>query len=161
MIEETLANEIQPVPAPLKLKWVTLDNGEVEIRLGKAAIATDGDDQWARMGRFASKMPNRMSSLAWIGAGTAIGPRLCRGRMNGAAKMDIYELRQPIINKLATKYQSQATNWNFVVGDYKATLALAGLYEVIVYDIDEPADSALLQAHLAPGGTVFGSMNVG
>ena len=148
MSEEVLATEdYTPPPEQRRLRVITDQQGFRHVVLGNATIASDTDDQVAAMARHVVAMPARPNTVAWIGGGLCVGPRIARGKVRD--RQDVYELR-PQLQRFCPNYAT------FIVGDWSTTLA--GLYDVIVYDLGELSDNdrVLLNQHLAPGGMLLG-----
>lgn len=126
------------------------------IRTEDSPIATQADDQVARMARLAMRIANQRlpntARVAHIGGGFCVLPRILDLRRWGT--QDIYEIEQRIVDKALERWPNRP--WTFIVGDWHATLT--GLYDVIVYDLGELSDNDrdLLNQHLAPGGMLLG-----
>ena len=80
-------------------------------------------------------------TVAWIGGGLCIGPRLFDG-----AVQTVYE----ILPALKTFCPEGVT---FVPGDWRDTLT--GKYDVIIYDLGGDVPREHLAKHLTPGGIVL------
>ena len=146
MIEDELPDEVVvPPPETLKVRVIREPNGTRHLLVGNRTEASDSPDQWAAVAKHVAAFPARPETVAWIGGGFCIGPRIARGRVR--TRQDVYELR-PLLAKYCPAYAT------FVPGDYRTTLT--GLYDVIVYDIGDAPDRATLETHLNPGGLLLG-----
>ena len=148
MSEELLATEdYTPPPEQRRLRVITDQQGFRHVILGNTTIASNTDDQVAAMARHVMAMPARPTTVAWIGGGLCIGPRIARGKVRD--RQDVYELR-PALERFCPAYAT------FIPGDWHATLT--GQYDVIVYDLGELTDNdrERLTTHLAAGGVLLG-----
>ena len=80
-------------------------------------------------------------SIAWIGGGFCIGPRLFVG-----AKSTVYEI-EPDLREFCPE------GVEFIPGDDRDTLT--GTYDVIVYDLGGDVPRETLLKHLKPGGVIL------
>jgi hypothetical protein len=138
----------------LETRTKTVDDSLVERRhpeghrvlmRGDRSIASDGEADLARAARFAIDLKvARGAAVAIIGGGLCVLPRVLRGR---GYTQHVYEI-EPALDRYCPDYAT------FIPGDYRTTLT--GLYDAIVYDLGDPADTALLNAHLNPGGLLLG-----
>jgi hypothetical protein len=148
MSEELLATEDYAPPLEQRrLRVITDQQGFRHVLCGQTTIASDTDDQVAAMARHVMAMPARPTSVAWIGAGLCIGPRIARGRVRD--RQDVYEIREAL-GRFCPNYAT------FILGDWHDTLT--GQYDVIVYDLADLSnnDRDRLTMHLAAGGVLLG-----
>jgi hypothetical protein len=107
-----------------------------------SCIAAEDPAQYASLVTWALRVaPITGKSIAWIGGGFAVGPRLFTD-----AKNDVYEI-EPGMQQFCPK---EAT---FILGDYQDTLR--GTYDVIIYDLGGDTPEEFLSRHLNPGGVIL------
>ena len=82
-------------------------------------------------------------SIAWIGGGFCVGPRLFVG-----AKSTVYEI-EPDLREFCPG------DAEFMVGDYRETMT--GTYDIIIYDLGGDVPRGHLSNHLTPGGVILPS----
>ena len=85
--------------------------------------------------------PIEGKSIAWIGGGFCVGPRLFVG-----AKSTVYEI-EPALAEFCPE------GVEFVAGDWRDTLS--GKYNCIVYDLGGETPYAELEKFLEPGGIIL------
>lgn len=121
----------------------------------RKVIADDDPSSVLRLSKWLTRIvrfgPRTTHSIAFIGGGFCVLPGWVSLRR--WATIDVYEIEQDIIDWNNTN-NPLAGQFNFIVGDYLTTLT--GTYEVIVYDLVDPPDEALLNSHLAAGGLLLG-----
>jgi hypothetical protein len=113
---------------------------------GSALVCDDSDDTFARAAKFAIQAGNlRQKTVAWIGGGFGIGPRV----------FDVSNCTQTIYEIEPALSEFCPINVTFVPGDWKATLS--GLFDIIVFDLGTPTpeDILLLDAHLELNGRLL------
>ena len=85
--------------------------------------------------------PINGKSIAWIGGGFHVGPRLFVG-----AKSTVYEI-EPDFREFCPE------GVEFIPGDWRDTIT--GTYDVIVYDLGGDVPRETLMRHLKPGGVIL------
>ena len=123
-----------------EVRIIVGDRGERHYLVDGGAIATEGDDQVARMAWIAMQIPLG-ASVAWIGGGFCIGPRLSMGR-----KQTVYEI-EPALREFCPE------GVEFVPGDWRDTIS--GKYDVIVFDLGGDVPRETLAKYLNPGGVLL------
>jgi len=141
MSERILYERTEPQPDRRVVGTIIGEPGNRSYLINGAAVATEGDDQTAKMARFVMEM-SLPASIAWIGGGFCIGPRLVVA-LCGADQI-VYEI-EPALAEFCPKGAT------FIPGDYRTTLT--GKYDVIVYDLGGEVPD--LTAHLNPGGMIL------
>lgn len=140
-MSEILATEVD---APVRTRSLRVEPGPPrQLLLGDEVLATEDLVEWGRMAQQVVRMPPGCT-VAWIGSGFCLGPRIARGRVG---RQTVYEKR-PAVARFIPSFCTT------VVGDYRS--ALTGTFDVIVYDVGDEPDRELLNAHLAPGGLLLG-----
>ena len=140
----------EDVPATTRrLLWVDTSNGwPVVFSHSLGVIAAEDVAQLAFLARCQlAASPLRGKSVAWIGGGTCLGPRLFQ---ECGCIQTVYEI-EPALAEFCPHAVS------FVLGDWRKTLA--GKYDLIVYDLGEKVPRNDLTAHLKPGGVIFPPRN--
>jgi hypothetical protein len=140
-MSEVLEGRTREVDDSLRLVIHAGDGHRVVMR-GERGVADDGDFTWARSARFAASVPPSAHTIAVIGGGLCVLPRLLRW-----ASVTVYEI-EPALRRFCPN------GVVFVPGDWKNTLS--GPYDVIVYDVGDTPDRSLLEQHLARGGVLLG-----
>jgi hypothetical protein len=131
--------------------WIrTDDRGRHTLYVGQSAEATEEDDQVAAMARhvFAAS-PLTGKTVAWIGGGFCIGPRLFS---IASCKQTVYEI-EPALERFCPD------GITFIPGDWRDNLT--GKFDVIVYDLGGPIPYDILAQHLNPGGIILPKANDG
>jgi len=82
-------------------------------------------------------------SVAWIGGGFCIGPRVFA--ISGCTQ-DVYEI-EPSLSEFCPQ------DVTFIPGDYRDTMR--GRYDVIVFDLGGEIPVEFLSRHLKPGGRII------
>ena len=136
----------QTIPAKeVPAVWVDDSSGTTQIFTSRGdCVHSDNDDFVARVARFAlSASPIEGKSVAWIGGGLCIGPRLFA---IASCKQTVYEI-EPALAEFCPE------DVKFVPGDWKDTIN--GSYDVIVYDLGGDVPREVLAKHLNPGGVIL------
>lgn len=108
-------------------------------------IATDQAETYERAARFALDcgVLDPSKTVAWIGGGLCIGPRLFA--MTGCVQ-DVYEI-EPALREFCPEGVA------FAAGDYRETMR--GSYDVIVYDLGGVVPRDFLTRYLTPNGILL------
>jgi spermidine synthase len=153
MTEEVLQVRTRQIVEQDTLRVRHEDNGRFTILSGLRELASDHDawlaDQAIRCLQITKPQNAR---IAHIGGGLCILPRLLRRR---GYVQHIYELEPKVIEWATAKFAPESATWTFVQGDYLTTLT--GNYDVIAYDLSQPANVPFLQSHLSAGGLLIGA----
>lgn len=73
-----------------------------------------------------------------------------------ASETVILEIEQGIADYGQRTYiDTGRYNWRIVVGDYRTTLPLEGMFDVILFDDADVLDRNLVKAHIVPGGMLL------
>ena len=120
-------------------------NGDYwRIWYGNGLLADDSKDTLARSAEFAMEAgPLTGRSIAWIGGGLCVGPRLFA---IAECKQVVYEI-EPALKEFCPD------GIEFIPGDWWETIS--GRYDVIVYDLGGPVPRETLALFLAPGGVIL------
>ena len=111
---------------------------------GNACVSDDGEGTLARCASWAISLGNLQGkTVAWIGGGFCIGPRLFA---IADCKQTVYEI-EPALREFCPE------GVEFVAGDYRDTLT--GLFDVIVYDLGGEVPRETLSRHINPGGKIL------
>lgn len=114
------------------------------IFYGETLIADSGPESFQRAAEWAlAAAPLKGKTVAWIGGGFCIGPRLFT---IADCQQTVYEI-EPTLAEFCPK------GITFVVGDYQDTLK--GQFDVIVYDWNWDIPYDHLSKHLNPGGVIL------
>jgi len=112
---------------------------------GDRGVCDDNQDTYARAAKFAIDANPAGKSVAWIGGGLCVGPKVFA---IAGCRQTVYEI-EPALAEFCPE------GVRFVPGDWQATIR--GQFDVIVYDLGGEVDKALLTPHLAPGGLILGA----
>ena len=117
-------------------------------------LASENTEEFARMAelmiRLAGLTLERPPTIAFIGCGFAIAPRLAN--LRSWDRFDIFEKEIEITRKMTQLFPDHAAKWNFIIGNYRDMLS--STYSVIFYDLqrdldDAPDDLAFLEGQTA------------
>ena len=112
------------------------------VMLGTINICIESESEIDRYKTLREETGDLASkSVAWIGGGMCIGPRLFDG-----AKQTVYEI-------LPALKQFCPEGVKFIPGDWRDTIS--GHYDVIVYDLGGDVPRETLAEFLAPGGVIL------
>jgi spermidine synthase len=152
MTEEVLLSRTRQVVEDDTLRSREIDGFTTLLR-GRQEVASDHPLWMAEQAYRCLQIAKPQNSrVAHIGGGLCILPRLLRRR---GYVQHIYELEQKFIDKATAKFAPESATWTFVQGDYLTTLT--GNYDVIAYDLSQPANVPFLQSHLSAGGLLIGA----
>lgn len=152
MADEVIESEIQTVSTEVGLHFN--DDGYEKISKHGVIIAAESDGELAIYARICLRAyynRGQAKKIAYIGAGTMVCPRLLRSFFG---THDVYEIEQGLVTWLQSKPRYNGP-WNYIVGDYRNTFPLSGMYDVIIYDLDTKMDRTLLMAHLNVDGLLL------
>jgi len=138
--------ESESVPATSKpTVWVDGEPGDRKILTSdRGCLAAEDQDCYARAARFAiASSPLVGKSVAWIGGGLCVGPRLFA---IADCTQDVYEI-EPSLREFCP--QSAV----FVSGGWEDTLNK--MYDLIIWDIDDNPPYAKLARWLSPNGKII------
>lgn len=129
------------------------DGMTVEIHAGEGfrmvmrdgmCVCSDGHDAHDRAAVFlAAATPLTGKSVAWIGGGMCVGPRLFS--LSNCAQT-VYEI-EPALAEFCPE------GIKFVPGDWRTTLS--STYDLIIYDLGEDVPTAALSQFLSPNGLIL------
>ena len=125
--------------------WVDDSTGTTQIFTSRAdCVHSDNDDSVARVTRFAlAAIPFDGKTVAWIGGGLCIGPRLFA---IADCKQTVYEIEPAL-------YEFCPDRVLFIPGDWKDTIK--GKYDLIIYDLGGEVPRETLAKYLNPGGKIL------
>jgi hypothetical protein len=118
--------------------------GNRVVYRGESCVSADSAEQLLFVAGCALQARNlQRKTVAWIGGGFCIGPRL----------FDISNCTQTIYEIEPALAEFCPRNMTFIPGDYRATLT--GTYDVIVYDLGGEVPRKELSAFLNSGGIIL------
>jgi len=118
--------------------------GFSRLFLGEGLLADDSPEMYGRCAKMTLEaLPLKGKSVAWIGGGLCVGPRLF-------AIADCHQIVYEIEPALA---EFCPVGVEFIPGDYRETMR--GNYDVIVYDLGGDTPRKFLERHLNPGGKIL------
>lgn len=107
-------------------------------------IAADDIDTLNRAAHFVMTIGDLDGkSVAWIGGGLCIGPRMFA---LARCTQDVYEI-EPSLREFCPDGVA------FAVGDWRNTLT--SKYDIIIYDLGDQVPRDILTKHLNPGGIIL------
>jgi len=107
-------------------------------------VCSDSRENFDRAEAFeAESAPLYGKSVAWIGGGFCIGPRVFA---IADCTQTVYEI-EPALREFCPE------GVEFISGDYRETMR--GNYDVIVYDLGGDTPRKFLERHLNPGGKIL------
>lgn len=119
-------------------------DGDMVITDDRGCIAAADQDCYARAARFAlDAAPFAGKSVAWIGGGLCIGPRLFAIGDCGQA---VYEI-EPALEEFCPK------GVTFIPGDWRDTIS--GRFDVVIFDLGGEVPREELAKFLTPSGCIL------
>lgn len=138
----TLDRRTKQVPDDLTL--VDHPNGYQIVYRCDKVLAMNGPDDLCRVAGYALSAKNlQRKTVAWIGGGLCLGPRL----------FDISNCTQTIYEIEPALAEFCPNRFTFIPGDWRSTIS--GTYDVIVYDLGDDVPRQELTPFLAPGGIIL------
>lgn len=114
------------------------------IMRGSTSVDTANDQETANRARWVADLGDmRGRSVAWIGGGFCIGPRLL---LYGGAVQTVYEI-EPALAEFCPR------GVTFVPGDWRDTFY--GQFDAIIFDLGDAVPYGELRPFLAPGGVIL------
>lgn len=121
--------------------WI---DGDVIMSRERGCIASADQDCYARAARFAlDAAPFTGKTIAWIGGGLCVGPRLFA---MVECTQDVYEIEVEL-------KEFCPPGVAFAAGDWRDTLKAK--YDVIIYDLGGETPAGELSKFLRPGGMIL------
>jgi len=118
--------------------------GHRMLKWGEQIVADDGDGTLLRGARFALEAGSLTGkSIAWIGGGLCIGPRLFA---IADCKQTVYEI-EPALREFCPE------GVEFVLGDWRDTIS--GKFDTVIFDLGGEIPRETLLKHLKPGGVIL------